>query len=421
MNSNIFANQKMKIIYQTLANRLRVLIHPNPNTPLSCVNILYKVGAKYEDPEKTGFAHLFEHLMFGGSKNAKEFDHYIEKIGGESNAFTDNDHTNFYVTFPGENLDVVLWAESDRMNDLAINEKKLNVQKKVVIEEFKQRYLNAPYGLASHELRKLAFEVHPYRWPTIGIHPSHIERATLEDVQTFYEKWYNPDNVILVYGGPLDPDFVLKRIEYWFSPIQKHATIHPTLPQEPPQQTKKQKILQENVPFRAIYRAYHMPGRREFDYYVCDLISDLFSEGRSGRLEQHLVKDQQLFSDISAYVGGDIDPGLFYMVGELMESTSWETAFSALEAEIEAIQQGYFTDDELTKAIHQHLLVYASSLISIEEKMYQLAFAELLGDWQLIEKQKEIYQSITREDIMRVAQEIFREENCSEILYEPQK
>jgi len=411
----------MEVIYHTLSNGLRVLIHPYTNTPLSCINILYNVGAKHENPEKTGFAHLFEHLMFGGSKNVDVFDHYIEKIGGESNAFTDNNHTNFYVIFPGKNLDVVLWAESDRMNDLAINEKKLQVQKKVVIEEFKQRYLNAPYGLASHELRKLAFEIHPYRWPTIGIDPSHIERATLDDVKTFYDKWYNPDNAILVYGGPLDPNFVLRRIEYWFEPIKKNKTNHEPIPQEPPQQAKKQKVLYEHVPFRAIYRAYHMPARRDFDYYVCDLISDLFSEGRSGRLEQHLVKDQQLFSDITAYVSGDTDPGLFYIIGELLESTSWDQALSALDNELASIKEGNFSDDELTKAIHQHLLVYATSLSSIEEKMYQLAFAELLGNWQLIKKQIDIYQSITRDDVIRVARQVFREENCSEILYEPKQ
>ncbi|MCX7696570.1 MAG: insulinase family protein [Bacteroidales bacterium] len=409
----------MNIIKHTLSNGLKVLISKNTSTPISYVNILYNVGAKHEDPEKTGFAHLFEHLMFGGSRHVHEYDHVIEEIGGENNAFTNNDFTNYYVSFPGNNLDTVLWAESDRMNDLAINEEKLTIQKQVVIEEFKQRYLNAPYGRASHELRKLSYQVHPYRWPTIGLELNHIERATLQDVQTFYEKWYNPDNAILVYIGPIDPEEVFKKIEYWFGDIRKNRTIHLPLPAEPSQTEKRQKILKENVPFRAVYRAYHMPSRMDPQYVVCDLISDLLSEGRSGRLEQHLVKDNPIFSSISAYVGGDIDPGLFYIVGELRENVSWNQALTALDKELHAICEGNFSDDELIKAINQHQFVFSSSLVSMQERAVQLAFFELLGDWSLLLRQNQIYQSITRDAIIEVAQQIFSEHNCSEILYEP--
>lgn len=411
----------MKVIKHILPNGLKILIHHNSFTPISVLNILYNVGAKHENPDKTGFAHLFEHLMFEGSRNVPEYDHVIEEIGGENNAFTNNDFTNFYVSFPGNNLDVVLWAESDRMNDLDINENKINIQKQVVIEEFKQRYLNAPYGRASHELRKLAYQIHPYRWPTIGVEPAHIERATLEDVQNFYQNWYNPDNAILVYSGPIHPDEVLKKVEFWFGNIKKNKTSHVDLPVEPVQTEKRQKIIHEDVPFRAVYRAYHMPSRLHPDYPVCDLISDLFSEGRSGRLEQHLVKEKSIFSSITAYVGGDIDPGLFYIVGELKEGVSWENALSALDKELESICQGEFSDDELTKAINQHQFVFSSSLISSQEKAFQLAFFELLGDWSQLLQQNHIYQSITREDIVRVAKEIFAETNCSEILYEPSK
>ncbi|PKP03538.1 MAG: peptidase M16 [Bacteroidetes bacterium HGW-Bacteroidetes-6] len=405
----------------TLNNGLKVLIHNDISTPMAVVNILYGVGARDEDENRTGFAHLFEHLMFGGSINIPEFDIPIEQAGGENNAFTNNDFTNYYISLPAGNIETAFWLESDRMLNLAFSEKSLEVQRKVVIEEFKQRYLNHPYGDAWLHLRPLAFKKHPYRWATIGKEIGHIENATMDDVKAFYSKWYNPGNAILTVASPLDSKTVLPLIEKWFGGIEKtHSAIH-NVPNEPKQTEKRTLVLERDVPFRSIYRAWHMPERLHPDYKVCDLISDLLSNGPSSRLYQNLVKKRNLFSNLNAYIAGDFDPGLFLIQGELSDGKTFDEAIEAIDNEINRIIAGDFSDHELQKVKNKIESAFEFSKTSILNKAMNLSIYEWMGDAALINSEVENYKKISRDDITKVAREIFCNNNLSELFYEPTK
>lgn len=405
----------------TLKNGLKVLINRDLSTPMAVVNILYGVGARDEDEERTGFAHLFEHLMFGGSVNIPEFDTPLEKVGGENNAFTNNDITNYYVTLPANNIETALWLESDRMLDLAFSDKSLEVQRKVVIEEFKQRYLNQPYGDAWLYLRPMAWKVHPYRWATIGKEISHIENATQNDVRAFYKKWYNPANAILSIAGPVDTDQTMKLVEKWFGAIDKpHSATH-LIPQEPEQTEKRSLVLHREVPFRSMYRAWHMPSRLHPDYRVCDIISDLLSNGASSRLYQNLVRNRTLFSGLNGYITGDFDPGLFMIQGELSNGVSFDEVSTALDQEINSIIEGNFSDRELEKVKNKIESAFEFAKISALNNAMNLALYEWMGDAAMLNSEVERYSAITRDDICRVAKNIFREDNLSELFYEPSK
>src|SRR5690606_2366839 len=300
----------------TLTNGLRVLVHEDPATPMAVVNILYDVGARDEDPDKTGFAHLFEHLMFGGSIHIPHFDTPLQRVGGENNAFTSNDITNYYITLPAANLETAFWLESDRMLGLAFSEKSLEVQRQVVCEEFKQRYLNQPYGDVWLRLRPLAYTVYPYRWATIGKALAHIEDAKIADVRAFFEKHYTPDNAILVVAGNVKTAYVKQLAEKWFAPITAKTTYHRQLPAEPEQLEPRREIVQADVPLSSIYMAFHGPGRLNEGYYAVDLISDLLSQGPSSRLYRRLVKEQGIFSELNAYQVGSLGPNLFVIEGK---------------------------------------------------------------------------------------------------------
>ncbi len=402
-----------------LPNGLKLLIHRDVSSPMAVVNILYGVGARDEDEERTGFAHLFEHLMFGGSKHIPEFDTPLEKTGGENNAFTNNDITNYYVTIPAVNLETAFWLESDRMLDLAFSEKSLEVQRKVVIEEFKQRYLNQPYGDAWLHLRPLAWKVHPYRWATIGKEISHIENATMEDVRAFYQKWYNPGNAIMCVAGNVDPDNILKMTEQWFGSIQKpHAAVH-QIPAEPQQTERRHLTLQREVPFRSMYRAYHMPSRLDPDYRACDMISDMLSNGPSSRLYQRLVKNRNLFSGLNAYISGDADPGLMIVQGELSDGVGFDEACKAVDDELRQIADGQFSNDELEKVKNKVESAFEFSKTSMLNNAMNLCQYEWLGDAAMLNQEVERYRSVTREDLIKVAQQVFRDNNLSELFYEP--
>ncbi|HBG71156.1 MAG: peptidase M16 [Bacteroidetes bacterium GWF2_43_63] len=405
----------------TLSNGLKVLVYNDKTTPMAVVNILYGVGARDEDENRTGFAHLFEHLMFGGSINIPEYDTPLEKVGGENNAFTNNDITNYHITLPAQNIETAFWLESDRMLSLAFSEKSLEVQRKVVIEEFKQRYLNQPYGDAWLYLRPLAYKEHPYKWSTIGKELSHIENATMSDVRAFYDKWYNPANAIMVVTGPLETDTVRKLAEKWFGSINKtHAAAH-NVPQEPEQNEKRELTLERDVPFRALYQAYHMAGRENPDYKVCDLISDLLSNGASSRLYQNLVKDKNYFSGLNGYITGDYDPGLFVIHGELTGGYSFNDVIPAIKKEIEEIKKGNFSDRELEKVKNKIESTFEFSKTSCLNNAMNLAYNEWMGDADRINHEVAKYRAITREDICRVATSVFRDENLSQLLYEPRK
>ncbi len=405
----------------TLPNGLTVLVHHDVTTPIVAVNILYNVGAKDENPERTGFAHLFEHLMFGGSVNIPEYDPPLQNAGGENNAFTNNDFTNYYLTIPKINLETAFWLESDRMLSLAFTPKSLEVQRKVVIEEFKQRYLNQPYGDVSHLIRKMAFTTHPYQWPTIGKEVNHIENATLDDVKKFFFSHYAPNNAILSLAGNITAAEIKPLAEKWFGPIPRREISKRDITDEPKQIKRRFQEVIRDVPATALFKVFHMSDRKSSDYYVTDVISDLLSNGKSSRLYQHLVKEKQLFTNINAYISGSIDPGLFTVEGILNEGVKPEDAEKAIDAEIQEIVNGNFSDEELTKVKNKFEANYTFSNYDLDERALNLAFFELLGNAELINIEVDKYQKVSRTDILKVAKNLFRNENASVLYYLSEK
>lgn len=400
-----------------MKNGLRVLVHEAPETPMAVVNVLYDVGARDEDDDQTGFAHLFEHLMFGGSINIPQYDSPLQLVGGENNAFTSNDITNYYITLPSVNIETAFWLESDRMLSLAFSEKSLEVQRNVVCEEFKQRYLNQPYGDVWLKLRPLAYQVHPYRWATIGKELSHIENARIEDVRAFFKKHYNPQNAILVVAGDVKTDDIKLLAEKWFEPIPAGERYNRELPIEPKQTEARRQVVEADVPTDSIYIAFHMPSRTEEGYYTADLISDLLSQGTSSRLYRRLLKEQELFSEINAYITGSIDAGLFIVEGKSLPGVSIETAETAIWEELERMRSEYVLDYELGKVKNKIESTMVFSEMSILNKAMNLAFFELLGDAEQINKETEKYLAITLEDIRIFSETLFRKGNSSTLIY----
>ncbi|MCK9207711.1 MAG: insulinase family protein [Salinivirgaceae bacterium] len=403
-----------------LDNGLTVLVHKDETTPLVAFNLLYKVGARDENPDKTGFAHLFEHLMFEGSKNIPHYDAPLQQAGGENNAFTNNNITNFYITVPKENLETAFWLESDRMLELSFSQQKLEVQKKVVIEEFKQRYLNQPYGDWNLLLRPMTYKVHPYQWPTIGKEISHIENATLEEVKAFFFGFYAPNNAILSVAGNITKEEVETLAEKWFDPIPRRNILKKEIPQEPKQTEARKETVQRPVPVNAIYQAFHMCGRNHGDYYATDLISDILSNGKSSRMNQKLVKEQKFFSSISAYITGDVDPGLFIVNGNLNPGVTFEHAETAIRQELDLLIQHTIDENELTKVKNKVEANLVYSEINILNKAMNLAYFEHLGDASIINQETQKYQQVTPADIQRVAQHLFKTTNCSTLNYQVQ-
>lgn len=400
-----------------LENGLKVIVHEDHSTPMVAVNILYDVGARDESPDKTGFAHLFEHLMFGGSLNAPNFDAPIQLAGGENNAFTNNDMTNFYDTLPAENIETAFWLESDRMMHLSINEESLEVQRKVVIEEFKETCLNQPYGDAWHHISDVAYRKHPYRWPTIGRTPQHVADATLEDVRSFFHKYYCPNNAILTIAGKVTVAQVKHLSEKWFGAIPKGKVPKRKLPKEPIQRKYQERIQTAKVPIDALYLAFHIGGRRDVDYHTTDLLSDILSNGGSSRLYRKLLKEQRLFSSIDAYITGNIDPGLLIIEGKPMEGVTIEQAEKAIWKELRILRNQLIPEKELLKYKHKIESALTFSEVSILNKAINLSFYELLGDanWANLEGKK--YAAVTREDMQRMAKKIFTKSNCSKVFY----
>jgi predicted Zn-dependent peptidase len=402
-----------------LKNGLRVLIHEDFSTPMAVLNVLYNVGARDERPERTGFAHLFEHLMFGGSANIPDFDEHIQLAGGENNAFTNNDITNFYNVLPAQNIEVACWLESDRMLELAIDQKKLDTQIKVVLEEYKETCLNQPYGDVWHHISDMAYKTHPYRWPTIGKVPEHVAEATMTDVQDFYAKFYHPGNAILVISGAIKTDQALRMVEKWFGDIPSGQSPLRRLPKEPPQRKLERRINNSKVPVDALYLAFHMPSRTDRDFYAVDLLSDILCNGPSSRLYRKLLRDQSLFSQIDAYVTGSIDPGLLIIEGRPAAGVKLERAAQAIWSEIDLIKSAPVAEKELQKWKNQIESTLLFSETNVLNKAINLAFFEVLGDAELINREKALYQSVTPDDIYRVANEILIDSNCSELLYQP--
>jgi zinc protease len=401
----------------TLTNGLRVLVHEDHTTPMAVLNILYNVGARDEDPGQTGFAHLFEHLMFGGSVNIPSYDEPLQRVGGENNAFTSNDITNYYITLPSTNLETAFWLESDRMLNLAFSEKSLEVQRNVVIEEFKQRYLNQPYGDVWLKLRPLVYKKHPYRWATIGEKIEHIEDAKIEDVKAFFKKHYNPQNAIMVVGGDVTLEQVKELSEKWFGPIPAGEKYHRNLPQEPEQQEERRETVTAKVPLNDVYIAFQMEGRLEKSYYATELMSDILSRGHSSRLYKSLVKEQQIFSEVHAYISGSLDTGMFVFEGKPLEGISIEQSEAAIWEQLEILKSGEIPADELTKVKNKTESTMIFSEMSLLEKGMNLAWNELLGDADIINHETEKYLAVTAADIKEQANKLFRKDNSSTLIY----
>jgi zinc protease len=400
-----------------LENGLTVIVHRDPSTPMAVVDVLYDVGARDEDPSRTGFAHLFEHLMFGGSVNIPEYDEPLQLAGGENNAYTTNDLTNYYCQLPSENLETAFWLESDRMLSLAFSEKSLNVQRKVVCEEFKEHYLNKPYGDTWHLLREMAYTRHPYRWMTIGRELSHIEEAKLSDVKAFFFKHYTPANAILVVAGNVDTGEVRRLAGQWFGGIPSGERYVRDIPAEPEQQEARRAVLRKNVPLDAFYKCWHMPARRDPQYYTVDLITDILGGSTSSRLYQTLVKEKKLFSNIECYHFGCLDRGLLTIEGKLVKGVKPEDAEAAVEEVLDGMRNVNVDEKELQKVKNKTESMMAFEDMGLMNRANSLAFYELLGDAGLMNSELGKYNQVTVADILELSRRIFTEKNSNTLYY----
>lgn len=410
----------MKLLFDKtiLSNGLRLIVHTDRTTPMVAVNVLYDVGARDEDAQRTGFAHLFEHLMFGGSVNIPVYDEPLQMAGGENNAYTTNDITNYYVQLPVQNIETAFWLESDRMLSLGFSEKSLDVQRKVVSEEFKEHYINKPYGDAWQHLRALAYRVHPYQWMTIGKNLQHIEEAQLSDVKAFFKKHYNPSNAVLCVAGNVTIAEVKPLAEKWFGSIPAGEKYLRNIPAEPCQTAPRQQTVVADVPADALYKVWHMPGRTSQPYYACDLITEIMGNGYSSRLYQRLVKEDQLFSAVQCYHTGSLDPGLLVVEGRLSEGRSLEEADTAVRREMTALTTELVREEELEKAKNKIAATIEFEDTNLLSRANNLAFYELLGNAGYINEELERYMAVTRSMLQGTAAEVLRDDNCSTLFYQ---
>ena len=404
-----------------LPNGLTVVVNRDRASKLAAVNILYKVGARNEDPRRTGFAHLFEHLMFRGTREIPNFDLPVQMASGDNNAFTNNDYTDFYITLPKDNIETALWLESDRMEGLDITPAKFEAEKKVVIEEFRQRYLNQPYGDQTMLLRALAYKIHPYRWATIGLTTDHIAGATLEEVEAFYRAHYRPSNAVLSISADIEEERMLELAEKWFAPLADHPADAAAIPQEPAQTEARREEVERDVPASTVTVAYHMGGRTEGDFYTADLVSDLLAGGDSGRLYTHLVKERRLLSSVNAYVTGDVDPGLFVFTGQLLPGVTPEEAEAAFREEIETLQTASAAAREIEKVKNKFEANTLFGELNVMNKAMNLGFYEMLGDLALINREVGLYRAVGDDDIRSFSSRTFRPENSSTLIYNTKK
>jgi zinc protease len=400
-----------------LDNGLIVIVNTDTSTPLVAMNILYMVGARNEEQERTGFAHLFEHLMFGGSVNIPNYDEPLQMAGGENNAFTNSDFTNYYLTIPAPNIETAFWLESDRMLSLAFSLKSLDVQRQVVVEEFRQRYLNQPYGDVWLLLRPLAFKKHPYRWATIGKEISHIENATIEDVRSFFTSFYHPGNAILTLSGNITAARARELAEKWFGPIPGKERHNIELPAEPVQTERRELKVEKDVPIDAIYKAWHCCSRFDPQFHATDLLTDILSGGKSSRLYNSLVKEKKLFTNVNAYTLGDLDKSLVVAEGKLVKGVSMSDAEAALDEEILKLTSEKVEERELTKVRQKAESGIIFGEMTHANRALNLAYYEMLGDAHLSNEQISAYRNVTAGDISMVAKDIFRNENSSVLYY----
>ena len=400
-----------------LSNGLTVLLHEDHTTPLVAVNTLYRVGARDEEPDRTGFAHLFEHLMFGGTPCVEDYDFQVNSVGGESNAFTNNDYTDYYLTVPSPFLETALWLESDRMRRLTFSQRSLEVQQHVVTEEYHQRYVNQPYGDAWMLLRPLCYKVHPYRWCTIGRRIEDVQSASLDDVRRFFFRHYRPNNAILAIAGAIDCEATLALVERWYGDIEPGQLEPRCLPQEPAQCEARSQMVHRAVPADALYMAYPTCGRAEADFAAFDLLSDVLSNGRSSRLYHRLVREQAMFTEVDAYVTGEADPGLFVDSGKLSEGVDPESAARAVDEQLQLLTRGDVGSDELQKVVNKAATTFAYSQYKAIDRAMSLCYYEWLGHTEWVNTEPDRYRQLSPHDLQRVAAATFRPDRCSTLYY----
>lgn len=401
----------------TLSNGLTVIANHDKASKMAAVNILYKVGARNENPSRTGLAHLFEHLMFRGTKLVPDFDTPVQMACGENNAFTNNDYTDFYITLPVDNIETALWLESDRMRGLDLSKEACDIEKRVVIEEFKQRYLNQPYGDLNMLMRDMVYTRHPYRWATIGLSPKHIEEASLEEIHAFYNRFYQPSNAILSISADITPERVFELAEKWFGAIPNAEHSTPVIPQEPQQTEARRLEVERDVPATNITIAFHIGDRLSRDFYLGDITSDLLAGGDSARLYERLIKTKRLFSTVNAYISGDVDCGTFTFTGQLLPDTTEQQAEEAFWEEINALKHLDISNYELEKVKNKFEANTLFGEINVMNKAMNLGYYAMLGDLSLINREVEIYRSLDAADIHDFAQRIFTPENSSTLIY----
>ncbi len=407
----------MRINRHILDNGLRLVHSKDETTQMVALNVLYNVGARDEHPEHTGFAHLFEHLMFGGSENIPEYDTPLQLAGGENNAWTNNDITNYYLTVPRQNAEIGFWLESDRMLSLNFSEHSLEIQRGVVMEEFKQRCLNQPYGDVGHIIRPLAYQKHPYQWPTIGKELSHIAEATLADVKDFFFKFYAPNNAVLAVTGNISFEEAVALTEKWFGDIPRRKVPVRNLPKEPEQKEERRLEVERNVPLDALFMAYHMCDHASLDYYAFDILSDILSNGRSSRLNRRLVQEKKIFSSVDAYISGSIDAGLLQISGKPAEGVTLEQAENAVREELIRLQEEKVSEYELEKVKNKFESTQIFGNLNYLNVATNLAWFELNGKAENLLTEVERYRNVTREQLIRVAQTAFRKENGVVLYY----
>jgi zinc protease len=397
----------------TLENGLKVIFHEDKTTPMAVVNIIYNVGARDEDESRTGFAHLFEHLMFGGSKNIANFDSPLQLAGGECNAFTNNDITNYYDILPAQNLETAFWLESDRMLELAFTPKSLEVQRSVVIEEFKQRYLNQPYGDVWLTFRPLIYKNHPYKWATIGKNIEQIEKATMEDVKEFFFTHYGPQNATLVVGGNVSFDEVKRLSKKYFEDIPARPKPARDIPPEPAQNEARSLDVERQVPSDAVYLAFRMGARMSDEHYTGDLISDILGRGKSSRLNSELVDKRKLFTSISAYITASWEDGLFVVSGNLMEGVSIEEGENGVWEVLEAISKEKIQERELVKVKNKFKTAKVFSEQSLMNRVMNIAMFDMMGKLDDINNELKHYDDVSADSINEFCTSRLVKTNCS--------
>ena len=412
-----FVKTMIKYQHTKLNNGLEVISNRDSASRLVAVNILYKVGARNEDPNCTGLAHLFEHLMFRGTHNVPDFDTPIQMACGENNAFTNNDYTDFYITLPKDNIETALWLESDRMCELNLSEQACDIEKRVVIEEFRQRYLNQPYGDLNMLLRQMVYTSHPYRWATIGLKPEHIADAPLESIRKFYNDFYHPSNAILSVSGDIDAERVFELADKWFGGIPDKPYNIPTIPVEPKQTEARRMEVERDVPATTIVIAFHMGNRLSKDFFLGDITSDLLAGGDSARLYEHLIKGKKLFTSVNAYISGDVDEGMFVFTGQLLPTTSEQEAEAAFWEEMELLSNGEIGDYELEKVKNKFEANTLFGELNVMNKAMNLGYYSMIGDLPLINREIEIYRSLSKTEIADFARRTFQKENSSTLIY----